>query len=99
MGYMYYFGSGVAENPKLAITWFELAAKQGYVSAQATLGDVYYSGFSVPQDYKLAHMWYSIGAANGHSSSRTSRDDVAKKMTSQQISEAQDMARDWMAEY
>ena len=39
-------------------------------------------------------MWYNIRAANGWSDGASKRDNVAKKMTSDQIAEAQRMARE-----
>lgn len=74
-----------------AIKWYRLAAAQGYAPAQCDLGAVYEKGRGVPQDYGRAHMWFNLGVANGGSCT-TSRDEVADKMSPQQIAEAQKMA-------
>jgi TPR repeat protein len=56
---------------------------------------MYNNGQGVAQDYIRAHMWLNLGAASGAANSVKHRDLVASKMTSQQIAQAQIMARDW----
>ncbi len=41
-------------------------------------------------------MWLNLAAASGIDVSSKARDLVAKEMTSEQIAEAQKMAREWM---
>ncbi|MDO8369644.1 MAG: hypothetical protein Q7S71_02845 [Candidatus Nitrotoga sp.] len=48
----------------------------------------------VAQDYVRAHMWLNLSAASGKTDALNNRDLTAKKRTSQQIAEAQIMARD-----
>lgn len=55
---------------------------------------MYYNGQGVAQDYIRAHMWLNLSAALGYKDAVKNRDLTAKKMTSQQISQAQIMARD-----
>ncbi|MEH6405216.1 MAG: tetratricopeptide repeat protein [Sneathiella sp.] len=74
-------------------------AEQGDVKAQYNLGAVYENGKGVWQDYKKAHMFYNLAASNGDAIGGESRDKLAKKMTPQQISEAQNMAREWLAKH
>ena len=69
-------------------------AEQGHVSAQTMLGVMYFSGQGVPQDFVVAHMWLNIASANGDDKASEVRDTVAQKMTSQDISTAQAMARE-----
>ncbi len=49
----------------------------------------------------MAHMWYNIGSANGSANGSDcgveNRDNIAKKMTSEDISKAQVMARECMS--
>jgi TPR repeat protein len=83
-----------------AMKWFRLAADQGYAQAQANLGAMYENGQVVPPDYVTAYMWFSFAAAGAQEGYlRVSfirvRDDVAKLMTSDQIAEAQRVAREW----
>ena len=58
---------------------------------------MYEYGLGVLQDNVMAHMWSNIGAANGNELGGTNRDKIAKKMTSADISKAQQMARECMS--
>lgn len=87
-----YDDRGVFQNHKEAANWYRLAAAQGYVSAQFALGDMYKDGLGVVQNYVQAHMWYNLCAAHGYSEASELRDEVATKMTSAQIAQAQEMA-------
>lgn len=89
-------GEGVIQNYKEAIKWYLLAAKQGNSIAQYNLGFMYSDEHGVAKDYKTAHMWFNIAAANGHEDAGEGRDDVALEMTSEDISKAQEMAREWV---
>jgi TPR repeat protein len=85
---------GLAQDYAEAAKWYRMAAEQGNVDAQATLGFKYEHGQGVPQDYILAHMWLSLAAAKGYPCGDKC-DDLAAKMTPEQIAEAQRLAREW----
>ncbi len=75
-------------------------AEQGYAGAQYNLGIMYDKGRGVPQDYSKAHMWYNLAASRlppgvEHDIAVKNRDNVAKRMTPAQISEAKKLAREW----
>ncbi|MBT3481899.1 MAG: SEL1-like repeat protein [Opitutales bacterium] len=74
-------------------------AEEGYALAQFNLGVSYDNGEGVLQDDAKAHMWLNLAAANGIDVGSKARDLVAKEMTSEQIAEAQKMAREWMEEH
>ena len=97
LGVMYAYGHGVAQDYKEAVRWYRLAAKSGFNNAQHNLGFMYSNGRGVVQDYVRAHMWFNIAAVNGDNMSVENRDIVARKMTPQQIEQAQRMARECMA--
>jgi TPR repeat protein len=97
LGQMYRKGKGVPQDYAETVRLYRLAAKQGYDYAQTNLGVRYSKGQGVIQDYAIAHMWYNIGAANGHELGGTNRDNLAKKMTQADISNAQAMARECMS--
>ena len=76
-GDMYANGDGVPKDLKVALKWYQLAAKQGNAKAQTTMGLAYHLGtfnedpklpptptrFNlVPQDYKEAAKWYRLAA-------------------------------------
>jgi TPR repeat protein len=99
LGYMYITGRGVARvatNGPIAASWFRKAADQGNTQAQFSLGVMYADGIGVTQDYVQALKWYNLGAASGVEQAKTNRDELAAKMTSAQIAEAQRLARAWV---
>lgn len=96
LGEMYYFGQGVTQNYTEALKWCRLAAEQGDAWAQCNLGAMYYKGEGVAQDYIEAHKWFNIAGANGSKEAIGVRDEVAKRMTPEQIAEAQRLAKEWM---
>ncbi len=97
LGLMYDQGEGVTQDYTEAVRWYRLAAEQDYASAQFNLGYRYSIGQGVPQDYVLAHMWLNIAVASGLEDAMELRDTMALIMTSDQIAEAQQHARDCMA--
>jgi hypothetical protein len=56
----------VAQNDRVALKWFKLAAKQGNARAQHNLGVMYNEGMGVPQDYQTALKWYRLAAKQGN---------------------------------
>jgi uncharacterized protein len=80
----------------LAAEWFRKAADAGNPDAQVRLGLLYERGDGVPQDYVLSYMWFSLAAATSTVNDEH-RDEVAAKMTREQIAEGQRLARAWKA--
>jgi hypothetical protein len=71
------------------------------VVAQYNLGEMYGVGLGVPQDYAQAHMWFNLAASRAEyaatrDTAAKDRDELAAKMTPDQIAEAQRMAREWV---
>lgn len=100
LGFMYDYGQGIpVENYAEAAKWYRKAAEQGYANAQNSLGFMHYKGRGVVQNYKFAHMWYNLAAAQGDENAAYNRDIVAKKMLPAQITEAQFLAREWIAKF
>lgn len=95
LGTLYLNGHGVSEDYHQALFWLRLAADQRNSLAQIKPGIMYEEGKGVPQDFVLAHKWYNLGGANGLKASAHLRDVLEKKMTPNQIAEAQQLAREW----
>ena len=102
LGRMYFIGGdGVPMNTTQALTLFRKSAEQGFAGAQNNLGLMYLKGEGVTQDYVEAHKWFNLAASRLPVSSDDrykalkNRDDVAARMTPQQIAEAQKLAREW----
>ena len=87
-------GKGVIEDHQEAIKWYRLAAEQGEASAQYGLGFMHATGKGVIQDNVYAHMWWNLAAASGNEAARDSKEILVKDMTPQDISKAQDLARE-----
>ena len=97
IGFMYGKGRGVVQDYAEALQWFKLAAAQGHAKAQTNIGFMYNNGQGVIQNVVRAHMWYNLSAAGGDADAAKGRDLVAAKMTTQQIAEAQKLARECQA--
>ena len=82
-------------NYDTALKEFRPLADQGDPLAQATLGLMYAEGQGVPQDYVLAHMWMNLAVAKGVQEAVKGRDLLEKNMTTDQIAEAQRLAKEW----
>ena len=95
LGILFVYGRGVPQDYKMAVYWLRLSANQGNDLAQRKLGLMYERGDGVPQDYVRAYMWYILGAANGAKPRAVLRNALAKRMTPDQIDEAQKLAREW----
>ena len=85
------------------MSWFRQAADQGYAHAQGNLGVMYELGRGVPQDDVEAHKWRNLAASRASAEDQKeyaeNRDAMGKKMTSQQIADAQKLAREWLAAF
>ena len=113
LGAMYHKGRGVPQDYAEAFKWHRKAAEQGDAEAQLLVGFMYaYDGQGVPQDYAESVKWYrmaaeqgnaqgqfNLAAAQGNAGAQENRDIAAKRMTPDQIAEAQRMAREWLAKH
>ena len=95
LGVMYGNGQGVAQDDAEAVRWVRKAAEQGNVAAQYDLGVMYGNGKGVAQNYVLANVWFILAAAQGNENARENRDISEQRMTPADVSEAQQLAREW----
>ena len=99
IGWMYFSGNRLEKHYGQAAEWESKAARQGYGPAQDMLSLMYTEGVCVTQDYVIAYMWLNLAATQFSGdvlefmSSR--RDQLAKKMTVEQIATAQKLTREW----
>lgn len=94
LGLAYSIGQIVPKSDKKSTDWFKLASAGGNERAQYLLGQRFMFGLGVPTDYVQAHMWLNLSAAQGYADAAEMRDTISKKMTSQQMAEAQKSARE-----
>ena len=66
LGYMYYYGCGVAQDFKKAFKWFEKSAKQGHFNAQFNLGNMYCRGEGINKSYEKAKYWFEKASEQGY---------------------------------
>ena len=78
-----------------ALEYWTVAAETGDRRSMLELGRLYLRGLGVPQNFILAHMWFNLAAARGEFEALSEREEVAEKMTSQQLAEAQKKALEW----
>lgn len=97
LGLLYGNGYGVLQDYLEAVKWLKLAAEDKLQWAHSDLGVMYYNGTGVPKDYVRAYMWANLGASEGNEKGIKLRDEVAKKMTPEQILEAQKLSRECLA--
>ena len=93
LGYMYANGEGVLEDDKEAVRWYRKAAEAGNIEAQNNLGIMYINGEGVLQDYVTSYAWANIAGANGYDVKRFKSEYLEKKMTPEQIAEAEALAK------
>ncbi len=99
LGFMYHQGQGVPRNYKTAVKWYTLAAEKGIADAQHNLSTMYAAGLGVKVNWVYAHMWINLAASNGSMNATELREIAEKRMTSDQIAEAQRLAREWKAKH
>ena len=93
-------GLGVPRDYKAAAELYRKAAEQGFAAGQLNLGALYQNGDGVPMDYVQAYMWYTLAVAafppgaDGDRAARN-RDQVARRMSPDEISRAQQLAAEW----
>ncbi len=92
---MYKLGQGIEQNHTESIKWMQLAANQGYAEAQSNLGNMYYQGLAVMQDYQMAYMWWSLAEQNGVEDLQHIKAALIKKMTENDISQAEQSIKQW----
>jgi TPR repeat protein len=74
----------------------ELAAQTGAPDALFELGMLYATGRDVVTNLVTAHKWFNLAAARGNSSALTYRIELAREMSTEQVAEAQKLAREWL---
>jgi len=102
IGASYAAGLGVTRDDVEAAKWFRRAAEQGMVFAQLNLGLMYAAGAGVPQNNVEAMIWLQLAVialppGGARSDAAHSMQDVADKMTPEQLRQANAAAKSWKA--
>ncbi len=96
LGVMYDNGWGVPPSDTEAVKWYSDAAEQGHTLAQHDLAFMYVAGTGVARDYVRAYMWLNVAVASGNSLMVKHLASVSGNLTSAQIEDAQQLAREWI---
>lgn len=95
LGILYDYGRSIQQDFKKAVYWYRLSAKQDNALAQRRLGFMYERGDGVEKNYVQAYMWYILGTTGGADRGSARKDALAKQMTTEQIAEAEKLAKEW----
>lgn len=97
LGRAYEDGEGVPQDYAQAAEWYKKAAEQvpdygGAGQGRNNLGLLYLDGHGVPQDYVEAYKWFALAGVAAN------MDEAAKRMSQDQVAEAQRRAKIWVKE-
>jgi hypothetical protein len=95
MGERYEDGDGVPQDTAKAAKWYLRAAQQGNTKAQKALGDLYLKGEGISQDYAQAYFWITLSLDPFDANSASVRDNIAKYLGPEQITEQERRLNDW----
>ncbi len=96
IGVMHALGLGVPRDPRRAFEWYLRAAMKGHPGAQSGVGWYYETGLGMEApDLVRAYMWYVLSTVGGDPDAAVSQEEVAKKMTPEQVAAALEMVGDY----
>ncbi len=96
LGVLYLNGNGALQDFEEAVKWFRLAAEKNHALAQYQLGKMYRAGFGVDIDLEKSYMWLNLSAAAGSERAALARDEVMRKLSPEQLKQAQSASREWL---
>lgn len=91
-------GKFVAQDLEAALVLYRRTAAQGNPLGLFALGQAYSSGIGVEKDLVEAHAWYNLAAALSHPLAAGARAGLEPRMTSEEITAAQRIAKAWRPE-
>jgi TPR repeat protein len=102
LGFLYMNGFGVEQDYGLAMKWCLQAAELGNETGQFNVGSMCMNGQGGQQDFVQAYKWFSLvmgstdpALADARELAARNRERIAVKMTSEEISVAGQLVRDW----
>jgi len=96
IGVMHEWGNGMPQNNANALKWYKRSAERFHKDAQNNLGALYSKGEGTEQNFLEALKWFIISAENGSEAGQKNIRIVEKRMSYEQISQAQKLANDWI---
>ena len=96
IGVMYAMGLGVERDDRRAFEWYLRASLKGHPGAQSGIGWYYETGRGLPApDLVRGYVWYVLSAIGGDPDAAVSQEEIVKKMTPQQIEQANILIDDY----
>lgn len=95
LGLLYLSGKGVDRDYTHAVRYLTLAAEQNEADAQFLLGGIYFGDNVVPHDYVESYKWFRLASLKGNGETQNPLDSVAKRMSPQQVAEADRLVREF----
>jgi TPR repeat protein len=96
IGVLYAMGLGVERDDRRAFDWYLRASLKSHPGAQSGIGWYYEIGRGMPApDLVRAYAWYTLSAIGGDPDAAISQEEIAKKMTPEQIAEALVLVKDY----
>ena len=100
LGVLYRDGDLGEPDKKRAAYWFQQSANNGYAFAMYSLALLYRDGEGVERDDIEAHKWFNLASAlNFDPRAEFQRDLIARRMSPEDIAEAQKRAQDWLNKF
>ena len=96
LGVMHANGWGVPMNDAEAARYYRQAAEQGFIQAMSSLAYVTYRGIGVAENLAEGYMWYDVAAKFGDLAAEQKRDDLANKLSHDDLLNAQTLALNWL---
>ncbi len=75
----------------------QMSSSGGQCEALFNLGLKYSIGLDVETDMVTAHKWFNLAAVAGDERAKDYRREISRELSSEEIIEAQKLAREWIA--
>jgi TPR repeat protein len=95
IGVMYAMGLGVERDDERAFEWYLRASMKGHPGAQSGIGWYFEVGRGTAVDLVRAYLWYGLSTIGGDPDAAISIEEVARKMTPDEIRRAQVLINDY----
>ena len=96
LGVMHQNGWGVPMSEEAAAKMFRMAAEQGHIESAMGLGQLCAAEWSPLFDRAEAYKWFSIATNLGNMNAAVEREDLARKLTADEVIEIDGMVNIWL---
>lgn len=82
LGQMYFRGTDLPQDYKLALLWFKKSADQNFAEAQDNLGWMYEYGLGTEIDIKMAELYYNKASLQGNENAKNNLERISHAVPS-----------------